>query len=71
MRMNKQIETWIKYVVPNLRGRWPAELANFSDEAIARTYDAFYFSDRAGNNDENFPEFFDLLVIHERASDVD
>jgi hypothetical protein len=54
-------ESTVKYVVPNLRHRWPNELGAFSDDAIAALYEDFSLSDDAGNNDEKFPEWFDLL----------
>lgn len=58
---NKRIEQAIKYIVPNLRYRWPKELEPYSDQAIAELYYDFAMSDEHGNNDENFPKWFEFL----------
>lgn len=51
----------LRYIVPNLRHRWPKELSVFSDTAIAMAYEDFSISDDFGNNDEKFPEWFDVI----------
>lgn len=66
----KNIQTVIKYSVPNLRRRWPKELEKYSDRAIALVYDYFYFSEDAGNNDEKFPEWFDMIEEVSKRGDV-
>jgi hypothetical protein len=48
-------------IVPNLRQRWPKELAPYSDKVIAGVYSDFYMSVDAGNNDAKFPEWFELF----------
>lgn len=59
--VSKHTELTIKYTVPNLRYRWPKELEPYSDQEIAELYDDFAMSDDHGNNDENFPKWFELL----------
>lgn len=54
--MTKQREITIKYVLPNLRYRWP-ELKAIEDNPLASLYEDFYFSDDAGNNDAKFPKW--------------
>lgn len=51
----------VKYIVPNLRVRWPNELEAFSDNAVAALYEDFAISEDFGDNDEKFPEWFDML----------
>lgn len=55
----------IKYVLPNLRGRWPA-LKEIEDDQLAQLYEEFSSSDEFGNNDEKFPlwvkDTFDLTL---------
>jgi hypothetical protein len=51
----------IEYAVPNLRERWPDELKPYTDNQVACCYEAFSLSDEFGNNDEKFPEWFDLI----------
>lgn len=46
-----------KQIRYNLRFRWP-KLNAVSDEELINMYDAFYFDDSFGNNDENLPKFF-------------
>ena len=51
-------ERTIKYIVPNLRHRWPKDLATFSDNELAETYENFSLSDEFGDNDAKFPRWF-------------
>lgn len=60
-----KITTSIRCIVPNLRHKWPNELKNYSDKAIALCYDDFSYSDDFGNNDEKFPQWFDQLSEYE------
>jgi hypothetical protein len=53
-------EQTIKYVLPNLLSRWP-ELSKYPPDAVAELYEDFSMSDDYGNNDEKFPEWFDML----------
>lgn len=59
--MSTQREKTIRYTLPNLRFRWKDELAPFSDNAIARAYEEFEQSEDFGNNDEKFPEWFNII----------
>jgi hypothetical protein len=52
-------------VVRNIRHRWPAEVANVSDTAIAKLYRDFGQSEDHGNNDEKLPEWFPSLPDYE------
>lgn len=54
-------EGTIKYCVPNLRNKWPGELRPYSDNQIAALYEDFSLSDEFGNNDINFPKWFEML----------
>lgn len=56
-------ESTIKNIVPNLRRRWPDELASFSDNQVAACYEDFSLSDDAGNNDERY---FDVIGEYPR-----
>lgn len=58
---NEKRAVTIKHIVPNLRYKWRKELEPFSDDAIAALYEDFSLSADHGNNDEKFPEWFDLL----------
>jgi hypothetical protein len=49
-------ESSIKYVLPNLRHRWPL-LKDVDDNLLAELYENFSVSQDAGNNDEKFPEW--------------
>lgn len=59
--MTHHRENTIKYIVPNLRDRWPAELKPYSDNKIAEVYEGFSLSDEYGDNDKRFPLWFGLL----------
>jgi hypothetical protein len=50
-------EGTIKYILPNLRHRWP-ELKTWDDDKLAELYEHFSMSDDFGNNDEKFPVWF-------------
>lgn len=56
--MTTQREGTIKYILPNLRHRWP-ELKAANDQKLAELYEHFSFSDDYGNNDEKFPLWFE------------
>ncbi len=58
--MNKTRMNTIKYALPNIRRRWP-ELDKYSDNEVAELYENFSLSEDFGNNDEKFPEWFDML----------
>lgn len=60
-------ESTIKYVVPNLRHRWPLELKPYSDKAIAAAYEDFSLSDDFGDNDVKFPEWFSMLNAYQES----
>lgn len=51
----------IQYIVPNLRARWKKELEPYSDDKVAALYENFSLSADFGDNDEKFPEWFDML----------
>ena len=55
--MNKQREGTIKYILPNLRHRWP-ELKAWDDNKLAELYEWFSQSVDAGDNDQKFPAWF-------------
>lgn len=57
----KKREGTIKYIVPNLRHRWCDELSKYTDNQVAGLYEDFSLSDEAGNNDEKFPLWFEML----------
>jgi hypothetical protein len=57
-----QIKEFELNIVRNLRHRWPDELTPFSDRAILDLYTDFAQSEDYGNNDEKFPEWFDMLA---------
>lgn len=59
--MNKKREGTIKFIVPNLRARWPVELGKHTDNQVAGLYEDFSLSDEYGNNDEKFPLWFEML----------
>lgn len=63
--MNR-IDDLIKTAVPTLRGRWPKELAPYSDIVIATMFNDFYFSDDAGDNDNKFPTWFNMLPDYKK-----
>jgi len=65
------VDTVIKYTVPNLRYRWEKELSEYSDMAIALCYKDFSFSDDYGNNDEKFPEWFPVIAQYEKEINND
>lgn len=58
----KRREGTIKYIVPNLRYRWPKELEKFTDNQIAGLYEDFSMSDEVGDNDAKLPLWFEMLV---------
>ena len=60
----KRIAELIRYSVAGLKQRWP-QIGNYSDRAVAITFNEFYFSEDAGNNDEKFPEWFDFIAENE------
>lgn len=68
--MNKQRLGTIKYIVPNLRHRWPKELNAYSDNAIAAMYEDFSMSDDHGNNDEKLPSWFDTLPSYQKGEEL-
>jgi hypothetical protein len=47
--------------VANLRQKFPKELMLFGDRAIASVYSDFSMSEDAGNNDRDFPRWFDVI----------
>lgn len=51
----------IRYAVPNLRYRWPSELAAFTDNQIAACFEDFGLSEDYGDNDAKFPEWFEMI----------
>lgn len=57
----------IRAIVPNLRERWRLELAPYSDNAIANLYEHFSLSEDAGDNDAQFPTWFDMLPDYEKG----
>lgn len=57
----KKREGTIKYIVPNLRHRWPGELAPYTNNQVAGLYEDFSLSEDFGNNDEKFPLWFEML----------
>lgn len=56
-----RLQMMIRCIVPNLRNRWREELKEFDDDVIAAVYEHFSLSDDHGNNDEKFPEWFDVI----------
>lgn len=54
-------EGTIRYILPNLRHRWP-ELKSVDDNELAERYEHFSMSDDFGDNDEKFPEWFAPLI---------
>lgn len=58
--MNRRAST-IKYVVPNLRYRWPQELAAYTDNQVAACYEDFALSEEYGDNDAMFPEWLKMI----------
>lgn len=63
--MTTRTAATIRLIVPNLRGRWPDELAKFSDTAIALAYEDFSMSDDHGDNDAKFPDWFETIPTYE------
>lgn len=54
---DKRRQATIKYILPNLRGRWP-ELETWDDDKLAELYEWFSESEDYGNNDHKFPTWF-------------
>ena len=54
---DKRREATIKYILPNLRNRWP-ELKAWNDDKLAERYEWFSQSEDFGDNDRLFPEWF-------------
>ena len=48
----------------NLRYRWKEELAPYDDCTLYFLYNDFALSEDFGNNDEKFPNWFDLLPAY-------
>lgn len=69
LRDSKQRASTIRYVVPNLRYRWPGELKPFTDHQVAGLYEDFSGSDEYGNNDEKFPLWFEMLSEYPAGED--
>jgi hypothetical protein len=60
----------IRYIVPNLRHRWPEELKPYTDNQVAACYENFSLSDDYGNNDNKFPQWFGMLEEYPTAEEV-
>lgn len=57
---SKTRKNTIKYILPNLRQRWP-KLKEADDNALAELYEDFSQSYEFGNNDEKFPDWVKMV----------
>lgn len=62
LKDSKRRASTITNIVPNLRARWPGELAPYSNHQVAGLYEDFSMSDEFGDNDEKFPLWFEMLT---------